>query len=294
MRFSSVLAAACSLMLTSASPAADPRPDFSIGAITDCQFADEPDSGRRLYHTAPGKLSAAITDFNRQHLAFIVHLGDFIDRDWSSYDALLPIAAKSRAPIHFVLGNHEFEIDDAHKLAIPAKLGMPGRYYSFVSNGWKFIVTDGNGLSSYGWPEDSGEYRASMAAHASLYPDKPLWDGGIDDVQMGWLDAQLADADRRGLKTMVFSHFPLFPENPHNLWNAPAVIALLERHPSMKIWLDGHNHDGNYGMRGGIHYVNLKAMLDTPETAYARLDFFQDRVIVNGVGRQPTLVLPLR
>jgi manganese-dependent ADP-ribose/CDP-alcohol diphosphatase len=294
MRFSSVLAAACSLMLTSASPAADPRPDFSIGAITDCQFADEPDSGRRLYHTAPGKLSAAITDFNRQHLAFIVHLGDFIDRDWSSYDALLPIAAKSRAPMHFVLGNHEFEIDDAHKLAIPVKLGMPGRYYSFISNGWKFVVTDGNGLSSYGWPKDSGEYRASIAAHASLYPDKPLWDGGIDDVQMGWLDAQLADADRRGLKTMVFSHFPLFPENPHNLWNAPAVIALLERHPSMKIWLDGHNHDGNYGMRGGIHYVNLKAMLDTPVTAYARLDFFKDRVIVNGVGRQPTLVLPLR
>ncbi len=75
---------------------------------------------------------------------------------------------------------------------------------------------------------------------------------------------------------MLFNHFPLYPENPHNLWNAPAVMALLERHPSAKIWLDGHNHDGNYGARAGIHYVNLKAMLDTEETSYARLDFFAD------------------
>jgi hypothetical protein len=35
-------------------------------------------------------------------------------------------------------------------------------------------------------------------------------------------------------------------------------------------------------------------MLDTPETAYARLDFFADRVVVRGFGRQPDYVLPLR
>lgn len=44
----------------------------------------------------------------------------------------------------------------------------------------------------------------------------------------------------------------------------------------------------------GIHYVNLKAMLDTPETSYARLDFFADHVIVDGTGRQPDLTLMLR
>ena len=64
--------------------------------------------------------------------------------------------------------------------------------------------------------------------------------------------------------------------------------------PSAKIWLDGHNHDGNYGVRAGIHYVNMKAMLDTPETSYARLDFFADRVELHGTGRQGDLVLRLR
>ncbi len=44
----------------------------------------------------------------------------------------------------------------------------------------------------------------------------------------------------------------------------------------------------------GIHYVNMKAMLDTPETSYARLDFFADRVELHGTGRQGDLVLRLR
>jgi predicted phosphodiesterase len=270
------------------------KPLFSIGAIADCQFADEPDAPPRLYHTAPGKLAAAVEDFNRQKLAFVVHLGDFIDKDWQSYDRLLPITRKLHHPWQFVLGNHDFAVDDAHKPQVAARLGMPARYHSFVQHGWMFIVTDGNGLSSYGWPAGSVELAHSMDLHARLYADKPLWDGGIDEAQMRWIDAQLTEADRRGLKAMLFSHFPLFPENPHDLWNAPEVIAMLERHPSVKLWLDGHNHEGNYGERAGIHYVNLKAMLDTVETAYARLDVFADRIELKGYGKQQSMTLKLR
>lgn len=294
MRVASHLIAAAAVLLPAALSAREARPSFSIGAIADCQFAAEPDAPPRLYHTAPDKLAAAIKDMNRHKLAFVVHLGDFIDRDWASYDRLMPIVATSRQPWKFVLGNHDFAVDDAHKPQVPARLGMPARYHSFVRDGWMFIVTDGNGLSSYGWPAGSPEQASSMAAHAALYPDKPLWDGGIDDAQLEWLDAQLGEADRRGLKAMIFSHFPVYPENPHNLWNAPAVMAVVERHPAAKIWLDGHNHEGNYGVHAGVHYVNLKAMLDTEDTAYATLDFFSDRVVLNGVGRQASMVLPLR
>lgn len=292
MRLEMMLAA----LILGAGPASaqDAKPLFSIGAIADAQYAAEPDAPPRLYHTTPDKLAAAVADFNRRKLAFVVHLGDFIDKDWASYDALLPISAKLRHPWHFVLGNHEFAVDDAHKPQVPAKLGMPSRYYSFVQHGWLFLVTDGNDLSSYAWPEGSARHKHSMALHAELYPDKPLWDGGIGEEQLRWIDAQLTDADRRGLKAMLFSHFPVWPENPHNLWNAPAVMDVIERHPSVKIWLDGHNHEGNYGEHAGVHYLNLKAMLDTPETAYARLDFFADKVIVRGAGRQQDMTLPLR
>jgi manganese-dependent ADP-ribose/CDP-alcohol diphosphatase len=145
---------------------------FSIGAIADCQFADEPDAPPRLYHTAPGKLRDAVADFNRHDLAFAVHLGDFIDKDMASFDTLLPITAASRAPFRFVLGNHDFAVDDAAKTRVPARLGMPARYYSFVEHGWMFIVTDGNGLSSYGWPAGSPELAHSMDLHDRLYPGK--------------------------------------------------------------------------------------------------------------------------
>ncbi|KMS51919.1 hypothetical protein V474_02420 [Novosphingobium barchaimii LL02] len=37
---------------------------------------------------APGKRP----DFNHQRLAFVVHLGDFIDKDWKSYDGCYPCA----------------------------------------------------------------------------------------------------------------------------------------------------------------------------------------------------------
>lgn len=295
VRSPSVTLIAGLLLALAAWPAiAAERPQFSIGAIADCQYAAEPDASPRLYGTAPGKLAAAVADFNNQKLAFVVQLGDFIDRDWTSFDTLLPIAQRLRHRWRFVLGNHDFAVAEDRKLAVPARLGMPARYYSFVEHGWMFVVTDGNGLSSYGWPAGSANDIRSHAVHACLYPAAPLWDGGIDEAQMDWIEARLVEADQRGLKVMMLSHFPVYPANPHNLWNADAVTAMLARHPSVKLWLDGHNHDGNYGIRDGIHYVNLKAMLDTSETAYARLDVFADRIELRGFGRQPSMTLPLR
>lgn len=296
MRFGLSVRLGALLAIAAASSAMTSREqaDFSIGAIADAQYADQPDAPPRLYHTTPAKLAAAIADFNRQKLDFVVHLGDFIDKDWVSYDALLPVAKRLRHPWHFVLGNHEFAVDDAHKPQVPAKLGMPARYYAFTRHGWMFVVTDGNDLSSYAWPQDSAQHARSMALHGRHYADRPLWNGGIDEAQMRWIEGKLKEADAKGLKAMLFSHFPLYPANPHNLWNADEVMAMLDRHPSAKIWLNGHNHEGNYGTRNGIHYVNLKAMLDTEETAYARLDFFGDRVELHGAGRQRSAVLKLR
>lgn len=72
------------------------KPLFSIGAIADCQYADEPDAGKRMYRSASEKLREAVAAFNKLDLAFVVHLGDFIDGDWHSYDTILPIAQASK------------------------------------------------------------------------------------------------------------------------------------------------------------------------------------------------------
>jgi manganese-dependent ADP-ribose/CDP-alcohol diphosphatase len=290
-----VLAAAGALALTSpvAATAAE-RPQLRIGAFTDCQYADEDDNGARLYRRAPGKLADAVAHFNRLDLAYVIHLGDFVDKDWASFDALQPVVDKLHHPWKFVLGNHDFAVADDKKALVAQRMGMPARYYSFEEKGWLFLVLDGNDLSDYGWPASSPELANSLALHHDKYPTAPDWDGGLGEAQMRWMDEALTRADRQGQKVVLYCHFPVYPLNPHDLWNAPDVIAMLERHRCVKAWINGHNHDGNYGEKAGIHYVNLKGMLDTEQTAYAVIEFYEHRIQINGFGRQPSLSLKLR
>lgn len=267
---------------------------FRIGAIADAQYADKDDEGARLYRRTPAKLAEAVETLNNAGIDFAVHLGDFIDGDEKSYDIVLPLIAKLTCPVHFVLGNHDFGVPEEKKLALPQRLGMPGRYYSFAHKGWLFVVLDGNDLSTYGWPAGSPNDLESRKLQAEKYPNAATWDGGIGTAQLLWLDKTLTEADAAGQKVALLCHFPIAPENPHNLWNANEVISTITPHASVKLWLNGHNHDGNYGTVSGIACLNLKGMLDTEETAYAVLDFCADRIVVRGYGRQGSMTLALR
>lgn len=285
-----------SALAASASPVlgASARPLFRVGAIADCQYADQDDNGQRMYRRSPGKLRSAVDHFNTLDLDHVVHLGDFIDKGWASFDAQQPTVDALRHPWRFVLGNHDFSVDDDKKALVAARLGMPARYYSFETHGWVFLALDGNDLSEYGWPARSPELALSQTLHRERFPGAPDWDGGIGEIQLKWIDQTLTDARRRGLKAALYCHFPIFPENKHNLWNAAEVTDLVVRHRAAKAWINGHNHDGNYGEAEGLHCVNLKGMLDTEDTAYAVLDFHSDRLDLTGFGRQQSLSLKLR
>ncbi|MDB5739180.1 MAG: hypothetical protein JWP16_220 [Alphaproteobacteria bacterium] len=270
------------------------EPVLRIGAIADCQYADQPDNGERRYRLSPQKLRGAVETFKTRNVDFAVHLGDFIDKGWESFDTVLPITRQLDRPWHFVLGNHDLLVADDRKRMVPERLGMPARYYSFSRQGWLFVVLDGNDVSTYGWPKGSAEDAASLRLKAARYPDASTWSGAIGAAQLAWLDKVLDDGDALGLKAMLFCHFPLWPDTANNLWNAAEVMARIERHPCVKLWLDGHNHDGNYGVRAGIHYLNLRGMLDTAMTAYAVLNLLGDRIAVEGFGREQDFTLPLR
>jgi manganese-dependent ADP-ribose/CDP-alcohol diphosphatase len=78
------------------------------------------------------------------------------------------------------------------------------------------------------------------------------------------------------------------------LWNAAEVLAHIEPHPSVKLWLNGHDHPGGYVLRSGIHHLNLKGMLDAPQASYAVLSFHPGRIEVAGSGSEPSRSLALR
>ena len=64
---------------------------FSFGVIADCQYCVAPDRGQRKYSASKEKLHQCVEHFNKEDLSFVIHLGDFIDRDFSSFDEILPI-----------------------------------------------------------------------------------------------------------------------------------------------------------------------------------------------------------
>ena len=93
---------------------------------------------------------------------------------------------------------------------------------------------------------------------------------------------------------ILFCHFPVYPADPHNLWNAKGVIALLEEFTCVKAYINGHNHKGKYGIKNGIHYLTCKGMVDTDESAFSIIQVYEDKLKVNGHGRETDRMLPLK
>jgi len=282
-----------------AQEAAAGQPLFSFGALADIQYCDCDPSGSRYYRNSPEKAAACVEDFNGEDLAFVVQLGDFIDRELVSFDIVLPIYDELGAPHYHVLGNHDFSVAPGEKAQVLGKLGLAKRYYDFAHGGWRFIVLDGNDLSLHGRAEGSEEHAAAKEMLAGVEergaPNAQTWNGGFSAGQVAWLETTLADASKQGERAILFCHFPVFPENAHNLWNDGEVMALLESHACVAAYINGHNHAGNYGEKSGVHYLTLQGMVETPDTsAYSVIEVHEDQLRVVGHGREPSRTLGLR
>lgn len=269
---------------------------FSIGVIADVQYADKPDDPPHHYRAATARLHEALQEMNRHKLGFVVHTGDFIDGGWENYATIKRVAAENRHPWHFVLGNHDFKIEEDKKRTLYRELGMPARYYDFFYQGWHFVVLDGTDQSPYGWPAGSTEATEAEALLKTRYPAGKPWNGAIGPVQQKWLDGILTKADQDGTPVALICHFPIYPHKDDMilLWNADEIVSLIEPHPSVKLWLNGHEHTGGYGEKAGIHYLNLKGMLDSDQNAFAIMDFSPKKIVVHGYGREENRVLRLR
>ena len=264
---------------------------FSFGAIADCQYCQAPDRGIRKYSASKEKLKQCVEHFNREDLSFVIHLGDFIDRNFSSFDEILPIYDSLDASGYHVLGNHDFEVADGYKDQVPRKLGMPSKYYDFKIKNWRFVCLDGNDLSFIAYPKGSERYQKSETYYREKKIRSPKWNGGVGAEQMDWLRETLELAENSEEKVILFCHFPVFPPDPHNLWNATEVIALLEEFSCVKAYINGHNHKGKYRIKNGIHYLTCKGMVDTNETAYSIIRFFPEHLKIEGYGRESNRTL---
>jgi manganese-dependent ADP-ribose/CDP-alcohol diphosphatase len=273
-------------------------PLLRFGVISDAQYADADAWNERHYRASPEKLRRAVETIRAAKPAFTLHLGDLIDRDFRSFGVMLPILDGLGHPVHHLLGNHEYDVTDKEKARVAATLGMPHDYYTFRSSGIRFVMLDTTSLSVYKHPEAAPETAAAerfmTALQPSGHPGAKPWNGGVSEVQLDWLERELSAADAAKERVIVCGHHPLLPADMHQLWNHEAVLAILDRHPCVAAWFNGHNHAGHFIERRGIPYLTFRSLLHEPETsAFALVEVHPDRIVITGHGREVSRVLPI-
>jgi hypothetical protein len=267
--------------------------DIRFGLAADAQYADVPPEGTRHYRASLGKLAEAVAAVDAADCAFALHLGDLIDRDAASFAAPLDVLARARTPWLHLPGNHDYAVSDDLKPGIPARLGLATGHAWFDCGGFRFVLVDTNAQSVYAAGAGSPAHRAAAEALARLEasgaPQAKSWNGGAGEAQRAWLDQVCADAEARGLRLLLFGHHPVLPLDSHAAWDAPELLALLERHPGVLAWINGHDHDGGLVEHRGVFFLTLRGMVETAaDNAFALCRLLPDRLLVGGHGREPS------
>ena len=270
-------------------------PQISFGVFADCQYCDCNTMGSRFYRNSKGKLDQCIRRFNSDpNLEFVAGLGDLIDRDFESFNALKPILEESNYPVYHVTGNHDLAVDKDKLDKVPQALELGKTYYSFEKEGWHFVFLDGNEITLNSVNPEIVAKAEKMLSELknNEQPNANDWNGGIGSEQISWLEKQLKQAAAKNLNVVVFCHYPLLPHEAHTLWNQKQVIEILKKYNNVKLWLNGHNHAGNYIQQHGIHFLTMRAMVETEsQNAFARITLNNDKIEIRGYGQEPDRTL---
>jgi len=276
-------------------PVLSQKPLFTFGIIADVQYADTETAGTRFYRLSAGKLREAMNTFKSDSVSFVINLGDLIDRDFASFDPITDIIESSGIKTYHVTGNHDYSVDDRYKNKLPVLTPSKTTYYSVIYENYRFVFLNGNEISTY----STGNKKAIKKASENITSMKKNgeinaveWNGGISSRQIEWLRNQLDESSSSGQKVFLLCHFPIFPENVHNLLNYKDVLALLENYNNIIAWFNGHNHAGNYGNFNMIHFVTFRGMVETESiNSFARIDVFSNKIWIRGSGREKSQIL---
>ena len=273
------------------------KPMVSFGVVADLQYCDASPFKNRYYKNAPAKLRKVITALNKEKLDFVVNLGDMIDQNWESFDGILPLFSEFKTPVYHVLGNHDYEVAYDKKSQVPSRIDTE-RYYDFTINGCRFIVLDANEISTFANLPGSSEYTQAerwlrtMEEEALIQAN--FWNGGIGKTQMAWLESQLQQAAQNDEKSIIFCHYPLYPPDRHNILNQAEVLMLIKNYKGVKMWINGHNHDGNYGFFGDIHFLNVKGMVEGEyDLTWSVVHIYESTIEIVGFGNEVSATLSI-
>jgi len=268
----------------------DKKSETTFAVIADLQYCDAIPFKNRFYRNSIDKLKSTLNTINERKLDFVVNLGDIIDRDWTSYERILPVFNNFQSPVYHVLGNHDYEVCEDQKALVPSKIGTQ-RYYHFSHHNWRFIVLDGNEISTFANLPGSDNFLQAEKWLLKMEKEQKIngkfWNGGVGEKQMFWLKSILEQAEQNHEKVIIFCHYPIFPPDKHNLLDNELLLTLLKNYKSVKMWINGHNHKGNYGLFEDIHFVNVKGMVEGEnDVAWSIFNLYENEISIKGYGTE--------
>ncbi|MCX6334649.1 MAG: metallophosphoesterase [Bacteroidia bacterium] len=271
------------------------KPLFTFGVISDVQYCDCDPVESRYYRSSRGRLREAVNSFKADSVNFIVNLGDLIDRGYESFKPVLDILDSSGLQVYNLTGNHDYSVDDRYKKRLPLKMQGKEGYYSFNYMNFRFIALDGNEISTYSTTNKAAIKKAED--YLALLKDSGNinaidWNGGMSSKQLAWMRVQLDEATAKNENVFILCHFPVYPENVHNLLNYNEVNSILSNYKNIIAWFSGHNHAGNYGNFNMIHFVTMKGMVETEfNTSFAIIEVYRNKIWIKGAGREKSQIL---
>ena len=239
---------------------------FSYAVVTDTHvnFGEtQCNSEFEINQRANGRLRHVIRDLNNRDVDFVVHLGDIVHPVPAVPD-LYEMAAKCfheqianlKHPLYLVPGNHD--IGDKPIAWSPGAVACDdyielwkktfGKNYQFFDHrNCRFFMIDTQIINT------------ELAAETE---------------QRNWLEAEMADATKRGMRIFIHTHYPIFltaPGEDEHFDNLAEpgrswLLDLMKRH-SVEAQFSGHVHNFWFN-RFGI--TNCYAL---PSTAFVRQDY---------------------
>ena len=207
-----------------------------IGMCTDAHLPTMHDSEYRI--------TTFIDAMKKENPDLIIELGDFGTPD-PKYAKFFDIWNSFPGEKYHVIGNHEMDGGTSREKALQYR-AMKSGYYSFIKNGFHFIVLDGNDKKN---PESKG-YKQFI---------------GVE--QVNWLKEELAKAVS---PVVIFSHqglsFYKGADEDYGVENYKEIQGILENHnrqnPSAKViaCFNGHTHWDFAENIGGIWYITITSM----------------------------------
>jgi manganese-dependent ADP-ribose/CDP-alcohol diphosphatase len=273
----------------------DQKPLFTFGVIADVQYAYINSVGNRYYRSSLEKLESAVSAFREDSVDFIVNLGDLIERDYESYKPVLNLLNSSGIKTYHITGNHDYSVDPRYLSRLPVFTESREGYYSIIYKRFRLIFVNGNEISTYE-SSDKNLIKQANDLIAKLKKNGALnaidWNGGISAKQLDWIRGQLDDAADNSEKVIIFCHFPIAPDNIHNLLNDKEVCETIIKYKNIIAWFSGHNHEGNYYVYNKVHFVTFKGMVETKKSnSYAIVETYNNRISIRGYGRENSLLL---